>query len=384
MKVLFLITRAEMGGGQVHVLDLIRGMLGSCEPMLGVGEEGFLADAVRALGVRVHVLQHLVQPTQPLTDLRAVGELVALLRQERPDLLHAHTSKAGTVGRLAARLTGVPAVFTAHSWAFSEGTSWKWKAVGVPMEFAAAYCCSKIINVSEANRQLARRYRVGRDKQLVTVHNGIPDSGFRSEPGEDAECRIIMVARFAAQKDQLSLVRALAAVRSPYRLLLVGDGPTRGAVEAETARLGMTGRVEFLGERLDVPSLLASAHVFALATHYEGFPISILEAMRTGLPVVSTDVGGVSEAITDGVSGYLIPHGDLDLLTRRLEDLAASPALRARLGAASRRTFEEHFQLAAMVRKTLDVFRSVVATRPADRRETVGAGTTTAKEAGAK
>jgi glycosyltransferase involved in cell wall biosynthesis len=363
MKVRFLITRAETGGGQVHVLDLIRGMQGSCEAVLGVGEEGFLADAVRALGVRVHVLRHLVQPTRPLTDLRAVGELVKLLREERPDLLHAHTSKAGTVGRLAARLTGVPAVFTAHSWAFSEGTSWKWKAVGVPMEYAAAFCCAKIINVSEANRQLARRYHVGRAEQLVTVHNGIPDNGFRSEPGAESECRIIMVARFAAQKDQMSLVRALATVQSPCRLLLVGDGPTRSAVEAETARLGMTDRVEFLGERLDVPQLLASAHVFALSTHYEGFPISILEAMRTGLPVVSTDVGGVREAIADDVSGYLIPPGDQELLTRRLETLAANPALRARMGAASRRSFEEHFQLAAMVRKTLEVFRSAIPAR---------------------
>ncbi len=363
MKILFLITRAETGGGQVHVLDLIRGMQSNCEPVLGVGEEGFLADAVRSLGVRVHVLRHLVQPTKPLTDLLAVRELVALLREERPDLLHAHTSKAGIVGRIAARLTGVPAVFTAHSWAFSEGTSWKWKAVGVPMEFAAAFCCEKIINVSEANRQLARRYKVGREKQLVTVHNGIPDNGFRSEPGEAAECRIIMVARFAAQKDQMSLVRALAPVQAPYRLLLVGDGPTRGAVEAEAARLGLTGKVEFLGERLDVPSLLASSHVFVLSTHYEGFPISILEAMRTGLPVVSTNVGGVREAIADGISGYLIPHGDQAQLTQRLSELAASPALRARLGAAARRSFEDHFQLDAMVRKTLEVFRSVHPTR---------------------
>jgi glycosyltransferase involved in cell wall biosynthesis len=360
VKVLFLITRAEMGGGQVHVLDLIRGMQAYCEPVLGVGEEGFLADAVRALGVKVHVLRHLVQPTRPLTDLRAVGELVSLLRAERPDLLHAHTSKAGTVGRLAARIAGVPAVFTAHSWAFSEGTSWKWKAVGVPMEFAAAFCCEKIINVSEANHKLARRYRVGRAEQLVTVHNGMPDNGFRAKPGAEGECRIVMVARFAAQKDQMTLVRALAKVKAPSRAVLVGDGPTRGAVEAEVARLGLAERVDFLGERRDVAELLAGAHVFALATHYEGFPLSILEAMRTGLPVVSTDVGGVAEAITDGVSGYLTPRGDVETLAWRLESLAASPALRARMGAAARQRFEDEFQVEAMVRKTFEVFRSAM------------------------
>ena len=360
MKILFLITRAEPGGAQVHVLDLIRGLGAGCEAILGVGEEGFLADAVRALGVRVHILRHLIQPTRPLTDLRAAGEIVSLLRQERPDILHAHTSKAGIVGRLAARIAGVPAVFTAHSWAFSEGTSWKWKAAGVPMEFAAAGWCSKIINVSEANRQLARRYNVGSDAKHVTIHNGIPDNEFRANPGAKAETRIVMVARFAAQKDQISLVRALAGVSAPARVLFAGDGPTLDSVKAETARLGLTGRVEFLGERLDVPLLLASSHVFALSTNYEGFPISILEAMRAALPVVSTDVGGVREAITDGVSGFLIPKGNPAVFQQRLSELASNPALRVRLGTAARREFEDRFQLAAMVRRTLAVYRNVL------------------------
>ena len=310
MKIFYLITLAEQGGAQAHVLDLMRGLDAGCEIVLGVGEEGFLTNAARSLGVRVHILRHLVQPVRPLTDLRCVRELVGLLRRELPDILHAHTSKAGTVGRLAARIAGIPAVFTAHSWAFSEGTPWKWKLVGVPMEVAAAHWCARIINVSEANRQLARRYKVGPDKQLVTVHNGIPDNEFRAQAGAGDECRIIMVARFAAQKDQLSLVRALAGVDAPCRVLFVGDGPTLPAVKAETARLGLGRRVSFLGERLDVPALLASAHVFALTTHYEGFPISVLEAMRAALPVIATDVGGVREAIEDGVSGYLIRHGD--------------------------------------------------------------------------
>lgn len=360
MKILFLITRAEPGGAQVHVLDLMAGLPACCQAVLAVGEEGFLVDAARSRGIRVHILRHLVQPTRPVTDLYCVAELVALLRRERPSLLHAHTSKAGIVGRLAAKIVAIPAVFTAHSWAFSEGTSWKWKLVGVPTEFAAALCSARIINVSEANRQLARRYHVGSTSKLVTVHNGIPDNEFRASPGANEECRIIMVARFAPQKDQISLLRALAGIQVPCRVLFVGDGPTLPAAKAEAARLGLNARVDFLGERLDVPQLLAASHVFALATHYEGFPISILEAMRTGLPVVATDVGGVCEAIADGVSGYRIPHNDIATLKQRLALLAADPVLRARLGAAARLAYESRFQLAAMVRQTLDIYHGVL------------------------
>jgi len=197
MKILYLITRAERGGAQVHVLDLIRGFRPHCEIEVASGEDGYLLDEARQMGAVCHVLPDLVQPIAPLRDLAAFREIRALLRRTRPDLVHAHTSKAGILGRLAAWVQSVPSIFTAHTWCFAEGTSWKWKLLGAPCERLAALSGGTIINVSEANRMLALQYRVATPAQLCTVHNGVPDerpSG-SLRPGEPPA--IVMVARFA-------------------------------------------------------------------------------------------------------------------------------------------------------------------------------------------
>src|SRR5215472_552938 len=155
MRILYLVTKADMGGAQVHLLDLLRGFREMLEPVVATGEEGYFTEAVRQLGIPTYVMPHLVHPITPLEDTRAVWEISKLVRASKADLVHTHTSKAGLLGRLAARLAGVPSVFTAHTWCFTEGTSWKWRLAGIPAERLAARFSSAIINVSEANRNLA-------------------------------------------------------------------------------------------------------------------------------------------------------------------------------------------------------------------------------------
>lgn len=367
MKVLYLITLAERGGGQVHVADLLHGFHQRFDLALGVGEEGYLTDEARALGIPVHVVPDLVHAIEPARDLRAVGGVLEMIRRHRPSLLHAHTSKAGIVGRVAAKIAGVPSVFTAHTWAFAEGVTRRRRLIGVPSEWAASRMGARVIAVSEANRQAALRYRVVSPDKITVVHNGIPDSVERADPGRAGIPTVIMVARFAAQKDQRLLVEALAALNAPWRLLLVGDGPRRGEVEAVARRLGAGNRVEFLGERTDVSALLAQSSVFALSTNWEGFPLSILEAMRAGLPVVATDVGGNNEAVTHGTTGFLVPHGDREALRGRLDALLRDADLRSRLGAAGRRRFESQFTLEQMLKRTAAVYARAVA--PSRRRQ---------------
>ena len=149
MKILYLITRAERGGGQVHVLDLIRGFRHHCDIELATGEDGFLPEEARRLGVKCHILPNLVQPIQPAWDFKALRDIVALLRKAQPDLVHTHTSKAGILGRMAAWVCNIPAVFTAHTWCFAEGTSWKWKLLGAP--------CERLAALPEARSSTSRR-----------------------------------------------------------------------------------------------------------------------------------------------------------------------------------------------------------------------------------
>ncbi len=360
MRVLYLITRADLGGAQVHLLDLLERLREEVDAVAAAGEEGYFTERVRALGVPCHVLPDLVQPVAPGRDLRALWQVGRLIRRVRPDLVHAHTSKAGFLGRCAAWLAGVPAVYTAHTWCFAEGASWTWSLAGTPAERLAAGWCGAIVNVSEANRELARRRRIAPPDRLVVIHNGIADTPHRAEPERPGVPAVAMVARFCEQKDQRLLLRVLAETQLPVRAMFIGDGPTRAAVQAEAGRLGLGARVQFLGERRDVAKLLSGVQIFALASRWEGFPISILEAMRAGLPVAASNAGGVAEAVEHGVTGFLVPCGDAAALRACLELLLRDPALRKRLGDAGRRRYEAGFTLDRMARRTFDAYQKVL------------------------
>ena len=211
----------------------------------------------------------LVHSMQPLTDLRAVVDLIRVIRAWKPDLVHAHTSKAGMIARAAGFLLGTPVVFTARTWSFCSYVSWQQQAISVQLERLAGRWSGPIITVSEANRNLAARHRVASPENVATVWNGIPDTSLRANPSRPGPPRIVMVARFASQKDQGLLVRALRSVRDEFHLIFVGDGPHRGEVEAQSHGLGR--RVTFLGERGDIAEILANAQIMTLASRWEGF-----------------------------------------------------------------------------------------------------------------
>jgi glycosyltransferase involved in cell wall biosynthesis len=362
-RILQIVTKADLGGAQVHVLDLLRGFRDDFEMVLATGEEGYCTDQARSFGIECHVLPSLVQRIDPISDLKATAESIKLIRGLRPDLVHCHTTKAGLVGRLAARLANVPAVFTAHTWCFSEGTSLAWRALGRPAETFAALCSKKIITVSEANRTAAIAKKIAGADKFVTVHNGGADTLHRARPGSGNPPRIVMVARFAAQKNQTLLVETVAKLKRPAILTLIGDGPLRQQAEQAAAACPAHIKVEFLGQRRDIPELLAQADLFVLSTNWEGFPISILEAMRAGLPVISTDVNGVREAVDDGETGLLVSPRDGNGLLGALEKLVFDPTMLEHMGTRGRAKFEQLFSLDAMLNKTVSVYELAMGKR---------------------
>jgi glycosyltransferase involved in cell wall biosynthesis len=173
-----------------------------------------------------------------------------------------------------------------------------------------------------------------------------------------------MVARLSRWKDQPTLLHALADLKDlDWQLELVGDGPLRGQLEELTQSLGLTSRVTFLGFRRDVAERLAAAQVFLLLSKWEGFPRSILEAMRAGLPVVASDVGGVQESVVDGTTGFVIPRGDAVRLRECLRKLITSSELRVRMGEAGRARYEEKFTFDRLVERTTKVYEAVLGRR---------------------
>lgn len=365
-RLLFLITKAELGGAQSHVADLIRGFAPDYEVHLGIGSDGPLREEALAVGAQVHFLPRLVRSINPLSDAASVRECMELLRRVQPDLLHLHSSKAGMVGRLASRRTKTPTVFTAHGWGFSPGVPRKRQILTLQVERALAPLAQKIICVSEFDRGLALRARVGSAHQLRTVRGGIrldapelPSATPDVPTPVQSPPRFIMVARFSEQKDQNSLLRALAHLDEEAHLDLIGTGPHLHRSRELCRALGLENRVSFLGDRHDVARLLQGAAGFVLATHYEGLPISILEAMRAGLPVIATDVGGISEEVEHGRTGLLVPRGDVKSLSDALRALIRDPQWRQTLGAAGKCKFLGEFGVQTMLHGVEAVYREV-------------------------
>jgi glycosyltransferase involved in cell wall biosynthesis len=359
-RVLQIVTRANLGGTQVHILDLLRGFRNDFEMVLATGEEGYCTEQAKALGIECHLLPGLIQAIDPLSDLRALNSTLRAIRKIRPDLVHCHTTKAGLIGRLAARLLNVPAIYTVHTWCFTEGTARSWRALGLPSETVAARWARRIITVSDANRMTAISKRIANADKFVTVHNGIEDCSARAKPATGSTPRIVMIARFVPQKNQALLIKAVARIQSPVILTLVGDGPLHEQAVQASASCPAHVKVEFLGERHDIAEILAASNLFVLSTNWEGFPISILEAMRAGLPIIATDVDGVSEAVIDGDNGLLVGPRDLDGLTKAIQVLITDPALRERMGARGRTRFEEQFSADAMLTKVIAVYEGAL------------------------
>jgi glycosyltransferase involved in cell wall biosynthesis len=364
MHVVYVLTRSDQfSGPQVHLRDLALALRarGDRATVL-VGGRGVFTEELARLGVPHRSLRHLVAPIHPWHDALAFLEVRRALRSLAPDLVSTHSSKAGVVGRLAARSLALPVLHTAHGWAFTRRVAPPLRRFYVLWERFAGRCGNHVITVSDSDRRVALEEGVVDAGGVTTVHNGVADVApeLRAEPGLEPP-RLIMVARMEKQKDHATLLRALARLRHrPWTLDLVGDGPTRPAVAALAAELGLEERVRFLGSRLDVPRCLARAQVFLLISLWEGFPRSILEAMRAGLPVVATDVAGVGEAVADGESGLLVGSGDVASLADRLDGLLADPERREALGRAGRARYEERFTAGHLQQGTLEVYRRLL------------------------
>ena len=365
MKVVYVVTRSdEIGGAQIHVRDLATRLSRKGHEVIVVaGGNGLLFEHLQQLNIPYYRLPSLIRPIRPVKELEALYHLIRLLRRECPDLVSLHSSKSGLLGRIASFPAKAPAVFTAHGWAFTEGTPRMPRLFYMALEKMAAPLARRLITVSRFDRELAQECRVGKPEQLITIHNGMPDIAEELLATPEKEpVRMVMVARFSGQKDHQTLLQALAQIGTSqeWSLELIGTGPGREEVARQVRDLGFEDRVEFAGEVDDVAQRLAHGQLFILTSNWEGLPRSIIEAMRAGLPVVASDVGGVSEMVRDGENGFLVEPGNVEQLSERLRELMADSELRKRMGRRSRDCYEKGFRFEEMVENTLEVYRAVV------------------------
>jgi glycosyltransferase involved in cell wall biosynthesis len=368
------VVRPSAGGIRSHLAALIKESdrekfehMVACPP-------GDMADFFVREGVKTFCIPIRAGLSLP-GDIAAVGKLVILLKKNTTDIVHAHSSRAGLVGRLAANLAGVPAVIlTVHSSIFYQGRPLWEKSLFALCERLLAVFTGRIITVSNAlRREVIDREKISPEK-VVTVYNGIVPEDFSLKPdreylqktaGIPADRRLVgTVARLALQKGVDSFIRAAARLSShpdgPL-FLIVGDGPLRAKLEREVRNCNLGGRVFFTGQRYDVNRIMPCLDVFVLASVTEGLPLTVLEAMAAGRPVVATRVGGIPEAVSDGIDGILVNPGDICGLAAAIGKLLSDPDRSAEMGNKGRLRVISDFTVKKMVSGTERIYTELVA-----------------------
>lgn len=339
IQVVQIVTTLARGGAQATVLassgrsrddDLsdgstpieVRVLAGSD----GTGEGSFWGD--QALdAIRIDTVPHLVRSVRPVADLRALWWLIRWLRAERPDVVHTHSSKAGVLGRLAAAAAGIPCVHTVHGWGPLDAAGAAAGRSVVTVERWLARLSTALVVVGRGDLDRGLALGIGSIPQYRLIRSGVelpepgdPQTRERVRRELDLEDRWVvgMVARFAAQKDQATLIDAFAgAALTDATLVLVGDGPERAGLQARAAANPMLD-VRFLGARPDGARLVAGFDVAVNASRWEGLPRAVVEAAAAGVPVIAADVGSTGDLIEPGRTGRLVPPGDVAALTAAL------------------------------------------------------------------
>lgn len=361
-SVCYVVTQSELGGAQNHVLDLIISVRERFGVFVVVGNEGYFANAVRKLGIEVFVVNNLVVPISPAKDLLCFFDLISLFAKLKPSIIHCHSTKAGIIGRAAAFVLGIKSVFSAHGWSFADGVSVHRKYLGIVSEFLLQIISGKILVPSKKGFALGRKYGIA-DRKMEILYTGIseiaPVTPNLSVLEKEPIFKMVMVARFSSQKDHATLIRSAVALEN-IELHLVGDGELLESMIALVAELGIQEKVKFRGKLDGAAKYFSEFSLFVLASHYEGLPISILEALRASLPVLATDVDGVSESIFDGLNGYLIRRNDPKDWSEKILYLQNNPQILQKMAIESRQIFEQRFTLDVMKRNVIDIYQRMI------------------------
>jgi len=358
IRVLEAIRQGKVGGGETHILNLVENMDTSrFEPVVLAFTHGKMMDTLERMGVNHHVIASV-----RAFDVSTWKAVHRLLVREKIDLVHVHGTRANTNVYWAAKVLGLPIIYTVHGWSFHDDQPWWIKRARIFVEKWITRAVNHTISVSASNQDTGYR-NIPRFNSVV-IPNGINLSVFdatrtfkdvKREWGlaPDA-CVFGFVARMTVQKNPLALIMAFPAVLKVNEravLVMVGEGELKEKAMHLASELGIDRNVIFEKFRSDVPDVLNAMDVFCLPSLWEGLPIGLMEAMAMSRAVVATEVDGSKELVTNGVNGVMVPPGDTAALSAVLVKLAGDAKWRRSLGAAARTTMENGFDVSGMTRR---------------------------------
>jgi glycosyltransferase involved in cell wall biosynthesis len=347
--------------------------------VVGVSAPGPYVAGLQADGIRHVAVPELTRSWSPAADARALGRLVRVFRRERPQIVHTHNPKSGVLGRVAARLAGVPVVVnTVHGLYANPALPPVRRRVIAAAEWAAARFSDVELFQSTEDYRTAIRTRMVRGSRAMVLGNGVDLRRFHPDAVGAERVRELRASWGAGPGDVVAgtvgrLVREKglpeffeAARRCPgVRFVAVGPAEPGKADALTVADLEAARAAGVLihGDERDMPAVYAAMDLFVLASHREGMPRSAIEASAMGRAVVATDIRGSREVVEEGISGVLVPVGDVDALAKAVSDLASDPVRREKMGAAGRKRAAAEFDEERVVERTLAVYRRLLARR---------------------
>ncbi len=399
IKVCHLITKLELGGAQQNTLYTVSHLdRQRFLPVLMTGAEGRLVQDAEQLGhVRKYYVPDLVREIRPLRDFSAFQHVRRLLLQEQqqtsqiPMIVHTHSSKAGILGRWAAKSVGVsPIIHSVHGFGFHRDQRRLARQCYIALERLTARMTTHFIAVSAANIRTGLELRLFSPSQVSLIRSGIEIEAFQQyarlqhadfEQWREKKLttlgwplktpRIGMVACFKPQKAPLEFVQVIervAAQMPDIHAVMVGDGDLRPQIEALIQEKQLQRQITLAGWRTDMPELFSLFDMVVLTSHWEGLPRVCPQAMAAGIPIVATNVDGIPEAVVDGVNGFLQAPGDIDGLAERVLYLLRNPEQASQMGSAGQQRVDE-FDIRHMVRQQEELYLRLIHSQTTNNRD---------------
>jgi len=362
MKILYLVTKSEVGGAQTHIYQLSKYFIEKGDEV-GIMSYpgGWLEEEAGKLGVKFYPNKYFSNIPDPIRIFKAMKEIKKVADHFKPDLIGCHSTAAGFLGRLAVR-NKIPTIFTAHGWAFTKGTPLLRKYLVILIEKIAGRFCSKIICVSDFDNKLVLKYRIVSEEKIITIHNGAESQYF--EHLKHSNIQIVFIGRLAQPKDPLLLLKSFNSLSSELKnkaqISIIGEGPKRKELEKFIRKNKLEEKVKLFGgiPREKVFKILKKSDIFVLISNWEGFPYTIIEAMSYGLAIIASEVGGIKEAVDS--CGILVKRGDKEEIKNALEKLLKNPSLIREMGQSAQEKVKKEFSLDKMLKETEKVYESVI------------------------
>ena len=372
-KLLYIVTKSNLGGAQTYVLNLATSLQEIHDVCVAAGlpenetTSQELFDRLNEAGIRTIPLANLGRDISLIKEFRAFFSLLSLYKKEKPDVVHLNSRKAGGLGALAARMMGIKNImYTAHGWSFYEDVSWYKKIFRRLVSYITILLCHTTIAVSQRDYHAFRRWPFIQNK-IIHIYNGISLEVTLNKKEARTKLSIdynvpespCMIAAIAELHDNKGLEYAIRAIRNvdSASLVIFGEGEKRKVLEELIEKYDLYYRVHLLGFVPKASQLLSAFDMFVLPSVKEGLPFALLEAGVHGVPVVATNVGGIPDLIQHEKNGLLIESKDPTALASSIQSLCENKEQRERLGEALRQTVENEFSNHHMVEQTRALYR---------------------------